>query len=76
MVVLDWARVLKEDGVKVFAISPGFLATGLAGVGAEILKSLGAGEPSLGGIFIKDVVEGKRDADAGLVINSTGVQPW
>lgn len=76
MVVLDWARVLKEDGVKVFAISPGFLATGLAGVGAATLKSLGAGDPSLGGIFIKDVVEGKRDADVGLVINSGGVQPW
>ncbi|KAF2798130.1 NAD(P)-binding protein [Melanomma pulvis-pyrius CBS 109.77] len=76
MMMLDWARVLKADGVKVFAISPGFLATGLAGVGAETLRKFGAGDPSLGGIFIKDVVEGKRDADAGLVINSAGVQPW
>ena len=76
MVMLDWARVLKEDGVKVFSISPGFLATGLAGMGAEKLKSLGAKDPSLGGIFIKDVVEGKRDTDAGLIVHSAGVQPW
>jgi hypothetical protein len=32
--------MLKNDGVKVFAISPGFLATGLAGVGAEQLKKV------------------------------------
>ncbi|KAJ9632175.1 hypothetical protein H2203_000578 [Taxawa tesnikishii (nom. ined.)] len=29
MMMIEWARMLKEDGVKVFAISPGFLATGL-----------------------------------------------
>jgi hypothetical protein len=40
------------------------------------LKSVGAGEASVGGGFIKDVVEGKRDGDAGKVINKDGVQPW
>jgi hypothetical protein len=30
----------------------------------------------VGGGFIKDVVEGKRDADVGKVINKDGVQPW
>jgi NAD(P)-dependent dehydrogenase (short-subunit alcohol dehydrogenase family) len=37
MLVTQWARILKNDGVKVFNISPGFLATGLGGVGRENL---------------------------------------
>jgi len=68
--------MLKADGVKVFCISPGFLATGLGGIGKEKLKNMGAGDPSLGGIFIKDVVEGTRDEDSGKVVNSAGLQPW
>jgi hypothetical protein len=76
MMMLDWVRMLKPDGVKVFCISPGFLATNLGGMGPEMLKKFGAGEPSVGGVFIKDVVEGKRDDDTGKVINKDGVQPW
>ncbi|KAF1980149.1 NAD(P)-binding protein [Bimuria novae-zelandiae CBS 107.79] len=76
MLMLEWQRFLKVDGVKVFCISPGFLATNLAGIGAEKLRQMGAGDPSLGGALIKHVVEGKRDADAGKVINAQGVQPW
>lgn len=72
----EWTRELKNDGVKVFAISPGFLATGLAGVGAEKLKSLGALDPSEGGKFIRDVVEGKRDADTGKIIRVNSLQPY
>jgi len=72
----EWARVLKEDGVKVFAISPGYLATGL-GRGADANKAAGAEDPQLGGEFVKDVVEGQRDADAGKAIRRGGmVQPW
>jgi NAD(P)-dependent dehydrogenase (short-subunit alcohol dehydrogenase family) len=76
MMMLDWERVLEPDGVKVFAISPGFLATGLGGMGKEFLKKVGAGEASVGGSFIRDVVQGKRDEDAGKVINKDGVQAW
>lgn len=72
----EWSRELKNDGVKVFGISPGFLATSLNGIGAEKLKALGALDPSEGGKFIRDVVEGKRDADAGKVIRADSVQPW
>lgn len=36
MVMLDWARVLSADGVKVFGISPGFLATGLGGARSDL----------------------------------------
>lgn len=40
MLMREWCRLLKNDGVKVWAISPGFLATGLAGIGADVLKSV------------------------------------
>jgi NAD(P)-dependent dehydrogenase (short-subunit alcohol dehydrogenase family) len=93
MLMREWAKLLKNDGVKVFAISPGFLATGLAGIGAEELKKasyfrdsrdsasadalqMGARDPSEGGSFIRDVVEGKRDHDQGKVIRATMIQPW
>jgi NAD(P)-dependent dehydrogenase (short-subunit alcohol dehydrogenase family) len=76
MLMLEWTRILKVDGVKVFCISPGFLATGLAGIGKDKLKAMGAGDPSLGGNFIKDVVEGVRDDDSGKVVLSSGLQPW
>jgi NAD(P)-dependent dehydrogenase (short-subunit alcohol dehydrogenase family) len=76
MMMLDWVRVLNADGVKVFAISPGFLATGLAGIGSENLTAMGAGHPSIGGELIRDVVMGKRDGDAGKVVDKNGTQPW
>jgi len=76
MMMLDWARMLEPDGVKVFAISPGFLATGLGGLGKDALKGFGAGDASVGGEFIRDVVGGKRDGDAGKVVHKDGVQPW
>lgn len=37
---------------------------------------MGAGDPSLGGTFIKDVIEGKRDEDVGKVIRAAMIQPW
>jgi NAD(P)-dependent dehydrogenase (short-subunit alcohol dehydrogenase family) len=93
MLMREWTKTLKNDDVKVFAISPGFLATGLAGIGAEQLKKvsnrrdrrnepstnaqqMGALDPSEGGKFVRDVVEGKRDHDQGKVIRATMVQPW
>ena len=74
--MLDWRRILESDGVKVFSIAPGFLATNLTGHGMQALKERGAGDASVGGGFIRDVVEGKRDGDEGKVINKDGVQPW
>ncbi|KAI5477891.1 hypothetical protein MNV49_005784 [Pseudohyphozyma bogoriensis] len=44
----EWGRILKEDNIKMWAISPGFLATGLAGQGREKLLAMGAREPSFG----------------------------
>lgn len=76
MLMREWVRTLKNDGVKVWAISPGFLATGIGGIGKETLLKMGARDPSVGGQFIRDVVQGKRDHDAGKVIREDMVQPW
>jgi NAD(P)-dependent dehydrogenase (short-subunit alcohol dehydrogenase family) len=73
MVVRDWRRVLNEDGVKVFAVSPGLLATGLAG---GVFSEMGAAHPSVGADLVKDIVEGKRDKDEGKIVKVDGVQPW
>ncbi|PTB65775.1 NAD(P)-binding protein [Trichoderma citrinoviride] len=75
MVMLNWHWLLKEDGVRTFCISPGFLATGLGGA-PEMLKAMGAGDPAIGGEFIRRVAEGERDADAGKVVTNHGTQPW
>ncbi len=71
----EWHRMLKEDGVKVWCLSPGFLATGLGG-NAEALKSLGAGDPAIAGQSVKSILEGQRDGDVGRVLFRDGVQPW
>ncbi|KAK5311740.1 hypothetical protein LTR70_008599 [Exophiala xenobiotica] len=77
MLMREWARLLKNDGVKVWAISPGFLATGLGGIGQDKLRQMGALEPHIGGEFIRDVVQGKRDEDVGKIVRNDGVvQPW
>ena len=40
MMMRQWYRILLNDGVKVWAVSPGFLATGLGGIGIEQLKKV------------------------------------
>ena len=67
MVMLDWNHKLKEDGVKVWAVGPGFLATGLGNI-RDRIQAMGGGHPSIGGILIKDVAEGARDEDVGKIV--------
>lgn len=67
--------MLHEDGVKVWCISPGFLATGLGG-GQATNKAMGASDPSVAGSLIGGVLEGGRDDDVGKVVMKDGVQPW
>nr|WHS04487.1 short-chain reductase/dehydrogenase [Phaeosphaeriaceae sp. CF-150626] len=82
MVATEWARVLRNDGVKVFNISPGFLNTGLGddrGTSERREKAaMGAIDPAIGGEFCADVVEGKIDEQAWppKVLRRTMVQPW
>ena len=67
--------MLHNDGVKVWCISPGYLATGLGG-NREANLSYGAGDPATAGQFVKNVLEGQRDGDVGRVITKDGIQPW
>lgn len=77
MLMREWERILRNDGVKVWAVAPGFLATGLGGE-QEMLKKLGAQDPSVGGQSVRKVVEGERDGDAGKIVRNydSPVQPW
>ena len=75
MLMLDWNHKLKEDGVKVWGVAPGFLATGLGNM-QEKVKEMGGGHPSIGGELLRDVVEGQRDKDTGKVIEKNGITPW
>lgn len=79
MMMRQWERIFQKDSVLTFSISPAFLVTGLGNAGEagrEIMEKMGAQGAHLGGEFIGDVVEGKRDGDAGLAIASDRVQPW
>jgi NAD(P)-dependent dehydrogenase (short-subunit alcohol dehydrogenase family) len=67
MMMREWTRILREDGIKVWGIAPGFLATGLGG-DQERNKQMGAEDPILGANFVRDVIEGTRDQDVGKVI--------
>ncbi|QIW99566.1 hypothetical protein AMS68_005084 [Peltaster fructicola] len=76
MLVTQWARVLREDGVKVFAVSPGFLATNLNSLSGDALRKMGAIEPHIGGEFLRDVIVGRRDDQTVRMIRKDAVQPW
>ncbi|KAJ6442765.1 putative oxidoreductase [Purpureocillium lavendulum] len=82
MIATEWARVLRNDGVKVFNLSPGFLHTGLSldrvTGEAKNTKAMGAIDPAIGAGFCSDVIEGRKDEDAWQphVMRRTMVQPW
>jgi NAD(P)-dependent dehydrogenase (short-subunit alcohol dehydrogenase family) len=70
--MLDWAHKLKADGVRVWAVGPGFLETDLGGM-REQAKAMGTKHASVGGQFIRSVVEGARDADVGKIVVAEGI---
>ncbi|KAH1448044.1 hypothetical protein KXW52_002193 [Aspergillus fumigatus] len=74
MVLREWGRILKNDGVKIWGIAPGYLATGLGGGTAEEMKKNGAEDADVAGPFIRSVLEGDRDTEVGRVIRREGVQ--
>lgn len=72
MLMLDWNHKLKADGVKVWCVMPGMLATNLGRVKPEVLAQMNLGHPSLGGDIITRVLEGERDADVGKAVSKNG----
>ena len=81
---LEWARVLKNDGVKVHLIDPGRVQTKLGVVGDQRnddsglknKKATGALPAHIPADFIKRVAEGEKDDQQGLLHSMQGVQPW
>ncbi|KAH3938953.1 hypothetical protein HBH98_240620 [Parastagonospora nodorum] len=76
MLMLDWNHKLKADGVIVFSVSPGFCATGLSELGADLMETMGAETASEGGWRLLTVAEGKRDAETGKIIDKVGFLAW
>lgn len=77
MMMLDWNHKLKADGVKVWGVMPGMLATNLGGISPEVAKKMGLGPASEGGDILTRVMEGERDADVGKLVAKGGqIVPW
>jgi len=77
MMMLDWNHKLKEDGVKVWCVGPGMLATNLGNIKDKAIEmGLKLDHPSIGGKLLRSVVEGERDADVGKLISKDGVLRW
>ncbi|KAJ5116904.1 hypothetical protein N7456_001252 [Penicillium angulare] len=75
MLMLDWNNKLKADGVKVWSVGPGLLATNLGGVPEKAL-AMGAKHPSAGGKILMSVVEGERDESVGKIVIRDGIMDW
>ncbi|MDI1489945.1 MAG: hypothetical protein OHK93_001144 [Ramalina farinacea] len=75
MLAVQQAKILGKEGIMVFAVDPGWRATGLSG-DAAAAKARGAGDPEGGAQVVVDVVEGRRDADVGKLVHEGGVHPW
>ncbi|OAA68956.1 NAD(P)-binding domain protein [Cordyceps fumosorosea ARSEF 2679] len=77
MLMLDWRWKLREDGVRVFSVSPGFCVTGLGNKGEAAMEEMGAARTARQGArTVLAVAEGRRDADIGRIIDEDGVVPW
>jgi hypothetical protein len=75
MLMLDWNHKLKADGVKVWGVGPGLLATDLGGLREKAVEMV-AKHASLGRVLIRSVVEGGRDGDVGRIVNRDGITQW
>ena len=77
MLMLREHHAFAEKGLKVFAMSPGFVVSNLRGTSEELRSGWGqAGPASVSGEFMLDILEGKRDADVGKAIWKDGVYDW
>ena len=69
----------KDKGIKVWAFDPGYVVTNLSGAGEEGRQEMirnGAGDANVSSKGLLEIVEGKRDGDAGKHLNGEGVVPW
>lgn len=80
MVMLrEWAQFKAKGLNHIFAVCPGFVISNIRGKSEEARNggSFGqAGDPEDSGRLLLSIIEGKRDADAGLFIQKDGTYPW
>jgi len=65
----------KEQGIRVWTVDPGLVATNLGG-NKEALEQMGAGSSDISAQTILSIIEGGRDTDIGKLIHKDGVYPW
>jgi NAD(P)-dependent dehydrogenase (short-subunit alcohol dehydrogenase family) len=64
-------------GLKVFAVSPGFVVSGLRGKGEEERSGWGEARPVEEAVrLMVGILEGERDGDVGRLIRDGGVDEW
>jgi NAD(P)-dependent dehydrogenase (short-subunit alcohol dehydrogenase family) len=66
-----------DQGLKVFAVSPGFVVSNLRGTSEELRTGWGkAGPANVAGETLMSILDGERDADVGKLIYKDGVYDW
>jgi NAD(P)-dependent dehydrogenase (short-subunit alcohol dehydrogenase family) len=66
-----------EKGLKVFAMSPGFVVSNLRGPSEELRSGWGkAGPARVSGKTILSILDGERDEDVGKLVRKDGVDEW
>lgn len=77
MIALREHHQFAEKGLKVFAMSPGFVVSNLRGMSEELRSGWGqAGPASVSGEIMLDILEGNRDEDVGKLVWKDGVYEW
>ena len=77
MIALREHAAFAEKGLKVFAMSPGFVVSNLRGTSEELRSGWGkAGPATVPGEFMLSILNGERDEDVGKLIRKDGVDDW
>jgi len=77
MIALREHHEFAEKGLKVFAMSPGFVVSNLRGTSEELRSGWGqAGPAALSGELMLSILDGKRDEDVGKLVWKDGVYEW
>lgn len=77
MWMVEETKNLGEQGVKSFAMCPGFVVSNLRGTSEEQRTGGGhAGDPRVAGKTLLSMIRGERDADVGKLVHKDGVYPW
>lgn len=67
----------KKKGLKTFVMCPGLVESNLRGKSEGARTGGGnAGSPIVSGETMLSIIDGRRDADAGLFVHKDGVYPW